>query len=156
MTALLAAPLQTADATDHRERIVELTLKLLRLAKDQFHQIPGEVFVYGYDPATGSVDYRSMEYFGHDEEEDLGAAFFAALRYLYSLDRVGGWSFGFVTPPQWACLEGHRHARGFVGFEHGKLSVQYYGMSDPSVKAPVRKLLGQTFADEGIAVAVFD
>ncbi len=152
----MAAPLQTADAADHRERIVELTLKLLRLAKDQFHQIPGEVFVYGYDTATGSIDYRSMEYFGHDAEDDPGAAFFAALRYLFALDRVGGWSFGFVTPPDWVCLQGHRNARGFVGFEQGKLSVQYYGMADPSVKAAVRELLAQTFAAEGVTLAVFD
>src|SRR3990167_4295808 len=99
MTRVMAAPATSVAGPDHRDRIVELTLQLLKLCKERFNQIPGEVFVYGFDPSSGSVDYKSMEYFGHDDTEP-GAAFFAAMRYLYALDRVGGWSFGFITPPQ--------------------------------------------------------
>jgi len=136
-----------------RDKIVGLTLQLLKLCKETYSLIPGEVFVYGLGK-DNSVDYRSLEYFGHDAEEP-GAAFFAAMRHLYALDRVGGWSFGFITPPQWVSIEGLRGARGFVGFEGGNLTIQIYGMADDELKPMMRQTLADSFAQSGAVLAVF-
>ena len=136
-----------------RDKIVGLTLQLLKLCKETYNIIPGEMFVYGLGK-DGNVDYKSLEYFGHDAEEP-GAAFFTAMRYLYALPEVGGWSFGFITPPQWVSMEGLLGARGFVGFEDGKLAIQIYGMADDGLKPMMRESLAQNFAQSGAVLAVF-
>ena len=144
----------TEDRTeDSREKIVGLTMQLLKLCKEKYRIIPRDVFVYGLGEDK-NVDYRTLDFFGHDAEEP-GAAFFAALRCLYSLDRVGGWSFEFITPPNWASLEGLRGARGFVGFENGDLTIQIYGMADDKLKPIIRKSLAKAFGTSGVALGVY-
>lgn len=148
-------PAPGAPGTIERERVLALTVRYLTLLREKYALLPAEAFVYAYSSQTKGADYRHCEFFGYRPVEPY-AAYFEAIRQLFSADSFGGWSFGLVQPDPGAGPR-IRGARAFVGWEDGELRLQFYNIADQQLLAQVRYQLRRAFDDRKDAkVQVFE